>query len=188
MTYIQRGIQDSVYNPLVRSIVTSDSRRRAIHEGRAYNMDFYDTIGAGSVYTFWGKNTSDKNIHLDEIYMNSGTFLINFISGGSYTLGGQPYTLVADETVGSPTYNKMPAYNLNKNYASNATFKVFAQPAGLVMTSGDIFAREYNQSTASGTTQWIIGPGQEFTAQFKNLGTSSQTYFLRLRWSEVNLS
>jgi hypothetical protein len=185
--YIEPGIRSEVYDDLIHALVTVDSRRRAIHEGRSFNMDFYDTIGAGNVFTFWGKNTGTKNIHLDEIYMNPGTFLINFISNGIYTLGGQPYAPIADETVGSPTYNKMPGYNLNKTYVSDPTFKVFVQPAALVLASGDIFAREYNQSTASGTTQWIIGPGQEFTCQFKNVGTASATYFLRLRWSEVDL-
>jgi hypothetical protein len=187
MIEILRGFPGEALNRIVRSIVTTDSRRRAIHEGRAYNMDFYDTIGAGSVYTFWGKNTGDKNIHLDEIYMNPGNFLIDFIDEGVFTLSGSPYTLVADETEGSPTYNKMVSHNLNKTKDNEATFKVFVQPAALVKTSGEIFAREYNQSTASGTTQWIIGPGQNFTAQFKNLGTASATYFLRLRWSEVTV-
>lgn len=173
---------DNIHDILdyVGALATIDSRRKAIHEGRAYSMDFYDSIAAGNVFTFLGKNTGNKYIHLDEIYMNSGTFLIEFITDGTFTLGGNAYALQAIDGT-----NDIPSFNLNKGSSNTATFKIYAQPAGLVRTAGTIFAREYNQSTQNADNQWIIAPGQSFAAQFKNVGTSPQQYFLRLRWSEV---
>lgn len=169
----------------VGAMTTIDSRRHYLHEGKAFNMDAYDSIAAGNVFTFWGKNTGTKKIHLDEIYFNPGTFLIEFIKDGVFTLSDNPYTLIADEEPESPTYNLAPAFNMNKMSENEPTFKIYVQPAGLVRTAGTIFAREYNQSASSLESQWVIGPGQDFVAQFKNVGASSLQYFLRLIWYEV---
>lgn len=173
----------------VGALSVIDSRRKYIHDGKSFHSDFYDSIAANNVFTFWGKNTGTKNIHFDEIYFNPGLFLIEFSKDAAFTLGGNPYTLFADENpahIGS-TYNLVPAFNLHMGSSNINTFKIYAQPAGLVRTGGTIFAREYNQSPGDTDVQYIIAPGQSFTAQFKNVGTTSLQYFLRMLWHEVEI-
>jgi hypothetical protein len=172
----------------VGALTTIDSRRKYLHDGKAFNMDAFDTIGAGSVFTFWGKNTGDKKVHVDQVYFNPGTFQIDFIDDATFTLGGNAYTLFADENpahIGT-TYNLAPAFNMNKMSDNTPTFKIYMQANGLVKTGGTIFAREYNQSGSNNNAQWIMGPGQSFVGQFKNTGTTSLQYFLRMIWYEVD--
>lgn len=172
----------------VGAITTIDSRRKYLHDGKAFNMDAFDTIGAGNVFTFWGKNTGNKKIHIDQIYFDPGTFQIDFIDNGAFTLGGNPYTLIADEdpTHIGTTYNLAPSFNMNKTSGNTPTFKIYMQANALVRVGGTVFAREYNQSGSNNNAQWILGPGQSFTAQFKNTGSSSLQYFLRMIWYEVD--
>lgn len=188
--YIINGIPNTSTD-YTNSIVTVDSRRHYIHEGKAFHMDAYDSIAANNVFTFWGKNTGNKKIHFDTVYFNPGTFLIEFVKNGTFTLGGNPYTLFADEdsTHIGTTYNLAPTYNLNMNSNNTNTFKIYVQPSGsngLVRTGGTVFAREYNQSPSYTNVQYVIGAGQDFVAQFKNVGTASAQYFLRMIWYEVD--
>lgn len=182
MSTICVGVPDAALSSKVGAVAGIDSRRKYIQDGNSYHCDFYDSIAAGNVFTFWGKNTGTKEIHFDEIYFCPGTFLIEFSKDATFTSGGNAYTLVANDGV-----NLVPTFNLNMGSSNTNTFKVYAQPAGLIRTAGAVFAREYNQSPGDTDVQYIIAPGQEFTAQFKNVGTTSLQYFLRMIWHEVEV-
>lgn len=155
-----------------------DVKRKYIHDGKAFYADFYDTISANGVYTFLGTNTGAKDISIEEIYFNPGNFLLEFVDGGSYTNSGNSYTL--QNTV------EVPNFNFNKKSSNASSFKLYPQPVGLVRTAGTVFAREYNQSPSNADRQWVLGAGQSFTCQFKNLAASSTPYFLRMVWYEID--
>jgi len=98
-----------------------ETKHAAIHAGKAYYMDFYDTIGNGSVFYFYGKNTSDKYIHVqpphfDGKMVDSGldaTFLIEFIEDAELTN--------LQEVV------SLPSLNVNRGSTNQATFVVYPQ-------------------------------------------------------------
>lgn len=162
----------------VGALTTVDAKRKYIHLGKAFYADFYDTISANGVYTFLGTNTGAKDISIEEIYFNPGNFLIEFVDSGTYTNGGNPYTM--QNTV------ETASFNFNKKSSNVSTFKLYPQTPGLVRATGTVFAREYNQSPTNADRQWILGAGQSFTCQFKNLAASSTPYFLRMVWYEIN--